>query len=84
MKLFLTLIGDTVDGLVSLFKIEVEKLEPGRIWGEEIMVDFLGGTGAFFPIFLSSCGVSYRPTFLIVELFFDIQNAMLWIREELF
>ena len=31
MKLFLTLIGDTVDGLVSLFKIEVEKLEPGRI-----------------------------------------------------
>ncbi len=49
------------------------------------MVDFLTGAGGFFPIFLSSCGVSYRPTFLIVELLFVVmQNAMVITCEELF
>jgi hypothetical protein len=85
MKPFLLLIGDTVDGLVSLLIIEVEKLEPGLIYGEEIMVDFLTGAGGFFPIFLSSCGVSYKPTFFMVELLFlDMQNAMVLTCEELF
>ena len=80
----LLLIGDTVDGLVSLFIKELDMLEPPRGRGEEekIWAPLVLMVFAFAPlivlsppIFLSSCGVSYRPTFLMVE-FLDIQKAI--------
>jgi hypothetical protein len=76
--LLLLLMGDTVDGLVSLLIMDEEMVEFFLCWGEEeegkrrlvrlFLIDLS-------PIFLSSCGVSYRPTFLVVE-FLDIQNAI--------
>ena len=77
-KGLLLLIGETVDGLVSLLIIDEEMVELFLCWGGEeeskarLVLLFLIDLS---PIFLSSCGVSYRPTFFMVE-FLDIQNAM--------